>query len=161
GGRCGRRRGGRLRGLCGHAPRGASISARRRGRSGRRRGRPGRPAGRGRGASATGSGWGLGAGRGRLRAGDGRGGGQASRRNVRTIAENLEARSRMRAKSPAATAFGSTSEPPTPRQQAPALRKASAVFRSTPPVGISLTWGRGPRRALRYGGPPTSAGKTF
>jgi hypothetical protein len=46
-------------------------------------------------------------------------------------------------------ALGSTRAPPTPRQQAPALRKLSAVVKSTPPVGMSLTWGSGPRRALR------------
>lgn len=41
-----------------------------------------------------------------------------------TIAAYWQASSRMRVKSPVAIALGSTSAPPIPRQQAPALRKA-------------------------------------
>jgi hypothetical protein len=58
-------------------------------------------------------------------------------RNRWTIAMNVAATSRIRSKLPLAIALGSTSELPTPRQHAPALKNASAVVRSTPPVGIS------------------------
>src|SRR5262245_6079352 len=76
-----------------------------------------------------------------------------------TIATYCRARSRMRAKSRAATASGRTSWRPTPRQHAPALRNAAAVVRSTPPVGIRRICGSGPRTALKKAGPTTSAGK--
>src|SRR5262249_39429580 len=82
-------------------------------------------------------------------------------RASRTISTYCRASSRMRSKLRSATARGSTSWPPTPRQQAPAFRKAAAVVRSTPPVGINRACGRGARRALKNAGPTTSAGKTF
>src|SRR5205814_940972 len=62
----------------------------------------------------------------------------------RTILTYSAARTRMRSKSRSATAFGSTSWLPMPRQQAPAFRKPAAVARSTPPVGMSRTCGSGP-----------------
>ena len=58
-----------------------------------------------------------------------------------------------------ATAFGSTSWPPTPRQQAPALRKSAAVFRSTPPVGISRICGSGAAHRLEEGRPQHVGGE--
>ena len=57
-------------------------------------------------------------------------------RQRRTISQNCLAKSEMRLKSPLATALGSTKADPTPRQHATALRKFSAVFKSTPPVGM-------------------------
>jgi len=45
------------------------------------------------------------------------------------------------------TAFLSTSSPPTPRAVAPALMKAPAFCRFTPPVGTRRIWGRGPLKA--------------
>src|SRR5205823_7779448 len=75
----------------------------------------------------------------------------SSLRTLWTMATYCRARSRIRSKLRSATALGSTSWPPTPRQHAPAFRKAAAVFRSTPPVGISRICGRGPRRALKKG----------
>src|SRR4030095_13374882 len=62
-------------------------------------------------------------------------------------------------------AFNSDSEIsslPTPSADAPQLIKAAALSRLTPPVGISGMWGRGPRRAWMYFGPPTLPhGKTL
>jgi hypothetical protein len=48
-----------------------------------------------------------------------------------------------------ANRLGFHERPPTPRQQAPALRKDSAVVRWTPPVGMRGTWGSGLRRVRR------------
>src|SRR5262249_48633960 len=78
-----------------------------------------------------------------------------------TMATYCCASSRMRVKLRAATRAGSTSWLPTPRQQAPALRNAAAVVRSTPPVGITRICGKGPRIALKNAGPTTSAGNTL
>src|SRR5262245_40089410 len=52
-------------------------------------------------------------------------------------ATNFFASSEIFAMSPEAIAALSTSELPTPRQQAPALRNSAAEFKSTPPVGMS------------------------
>src|SRR5207244_3565985 len=78
-----------------------------------------------------------------------------------TTAMYCFAKSRMRPKSRFATASGSTSWLPTPRQHAPAFRNAAAVVRSTPPVGIKRICGNGPRMALKNAGPTMSAGKTL
>ena len=49
----------------------------------------------------------------------------------------------------AAISLGSTSAPPTPMATAPARIHSPAFSRLTPPVGISLTCGIGPRRSLK------------
>ncbi|MCA9156051.1 MAG: hypothetical protein KDA38_14765, partial [Planctomycetales bacterium] len=60
----------------------------------------------------------------------------------RTTSTNCRAKLVMRSKSPLATACDSTSDPPMPRAQAPALRNDSAVSTVTPPVGIyHRMWG--------------------
>src|SRR5215207_2994180 len=74
-----------------------------------------------------------------------------------TIETYCRARSRSRSKSRAATALGSTIWLPMPRAQAPAFKNSEAVFRSTPPVGISRTCGSGPRIALKKADPRFSA----
>src|SRR5262249_52432826 len=52
------------------------------------------------------------------------------------------------AKSPRATAAGSTRLPPTPTATAPAARNAPAFSAVTPPVGTRRSCGSGPRRSL-------------
>src|SRR5439155_22912585 len=46
-----------------------------------------------------------------------------------------------------------TSAEPAPRKTAPALIHSPAFLISTPPVGVSLSCGRGARMSLKYPGP--------
>ena len=55
----------------------------------------------------------------------------------------------------------STSWLPRPTAHAPALTKSLSVCRLTPPVGMRRICGSGPFNALRYAGPPMSAGNSF
>src|SRR5688500_1420114 len=80
-------------------------------------------------------------------------------RNAFTISTYFLARASIRASSPLATAFGSTSEPPIPNAQAPASRNSRAVSRFTPPVGIRRICGSGALIARKYFGPVNSLGK--
>src|SRR4051812_46088342 len=63
--------------------------------------------------------------------------------------------------SPLASASLVTSDEPAPTNTAPALIHSPAFFRSTPPVGVSLSCGRGARMSLKYPGPSAVDGKTF
>src|SRR5881409_227756 len=54
-----------------------------------------------------------------------------------------------------------TSADPAPRNTAPALIHSPAFFKSTPPVGVSLSCGRGASRSLKYVGPSAVDGNTF
>src|SRR5437667_10958570 len=50
---------------------------------------------------------------------------------------------------------------PAPRNTAPALIHSPAFFKSSPPVGVSLSCGRGASRSLKYVGPSAVDGKTL
>ena len=50
---------------------------------------------------------------------------------------------------------------PTPTATAPARIQSPALSSVTPPVGISFTWGSGPRTSVKNDGPSAVAGKTF
>ena len=50
---------------------------------------------------------------------------------------------------------------PTPMQAAPALKKASALARSTPPTAMMRACFSGPSTSLMYPGPSAPAGNTL
>src|SRR5256885_1722522 len=63
--------------------------------------------------------------------------------------------------SPLSIASLLTSADPAPTNTAPALIHCGVVLVSTPPVGVSLSCGRGARMSLKYPGPSVVAGNTL
>src|SRR5262249_33491700 len=78
-----------------------------------------------------------------------------------TISTNLYASVESSSHLRAATRSFFTSAEPTPSAAAPALIHSAALFRSTPPVGVSFICGSGAWISRRYCGPKWLAGKTF
>src|SRR3972149_211844 len=82
-------------------------------------------------------------------------------RALRTASLNRLASSVRGGYRPSAPAFFATRLPPTAMAAAPARMNWAVLSSETPPTGINLTWGSGARTALKYAGPPISAGNTL